>query len=252
MLLCMSLHFLTYLSFTRPDKINNIAMPAKKNTNNNKRPKASKPRLASVMPRVSVIPANMHVRLTYYNSTQLGETVVGAGANYFYRLNSVYDPDASGVGSVAIGYNTYAGLFLNYKVHRVTVRFDGFVGGGTGVSSYGNVTMAPVPGQAVVPTNRNTWKVIPGNVCASVTGAQNGGKNHFSFTRSYDLAKVLQVSRSQYNNEMDFSGAIGSNPARQAYLMVAIDGAGSSSVVQMTYNISLTYDVEWFNPTPLQ
>lgn len=206
----------------------------------------------AVMPRVSKIPANMHVTLTYFTSTQLGETVVGAGANYFYRLNSVFDPDASGVGSVAIGYNTYAALFLNYKVHRVTVRFDGFIGGGTGVSSYGNVTMAPVPGQAVVPTNRNTWKVIPGNVTASVTGAQNGGKNHFSFVRSYDLAKVLQVSKAQYRNEMDFSGAIGSNPARQAYLMVAIDGAGSSSVVQMTYNLSLTYDVEWFNPTPLQ
>jgi hypothetical protein len=76
--------------------------------------------------------------MTFASSGGVAESAAGSGATYFYRLNSVYDPDATGVGASAIGYTTWAALYLNYKVHKVTVRVQGTV---TGMSagSFANV-----------------------------------------------------------------------------------------------------------------
>lgn len=218
-----------------------------------KRAPAKRVNKTGPVPMMSKVPGSMRVNLTYSApAQQIVESAAGTGVTYFYRLNSVFDPDASGVGAVAIGYNTYAGLYLNYKIHKVTVRLHGFAGGGTGNSHFANVSMAPVPGQAVVPANRATWKTIPGGVTTSITSAANGGLNRVDFSRTYDLARVACVTRQQYVTDMDFSGAIGSNPARQLYLMVALDSAGSSTVMGLTYAITISYLVEWFNPVPLQ
>lgn len=228
-------------------------MPGKKNVRNGKRSQKRAQRVPKNLPMMSKVPGSTRVNLTYSApAQQIVESAAGTGVTYFYRLNSVFDPDASGVGAVAIGYNTYSALYLNYKVHRVTVRLTGFVGGGTGNSHFANVSMAPIPSQSVVPANRATWKTIPGGVTACITSSSNGGMNRVSYTKSYELARVAAVTKQQYANDMDFSGAIASNPARQMYLMVSLDSAGSSTVMGLTYAITISYLVEWFNPVPLQ
>lgn len=203
------------------------------------------------VPMVTFVPSNRKITMTFAQAHSITESAAASGVAYFYRLNSPYDPDASGVGAVATGYNTWAGLFLNYKVNRVTVRVQGLA---SGISAIGflNVTIAPVPGQAVVPANKNTWKSIPGAVATPLALGSSGGKNVFSVTRTYDIAKYLGVSRRQYDSDMDFSGAVGSNPSRQLYLMVAADSVFSATVGTLAYQIQISMEVEWFNPTPLQ
>ena len=202
------------------------------------------------VPRQSVIPASKTV-LTFSTTLALAESAAQAGNYWFYRLNSVYDPDASGVGAVAIGYNTWATLYLNYKVNRVTLRAQGVV---TGLSSgsFGNIVFAPVPNQMVIPANKQTWRVIPRSRLLTVTSEAVGGRNMFTLSSSYDLATVANVTRAQYSSDMDFSGAVGSNPSRQIYLVVTVDSTGSTSAATLVANIQLSYEVEWFNPTPIQ
>ncbi len=189
--------------------------------------------------------------MTFSTTLALAESAAQAGNYWFYRLNSVYDPDASGVGAVAIGYNTWVTLYLNYKVVRVTARAQGVV---TGLSagSFGNVCFAPVPNQMVIPANKQTWKVIPRSTMKTVTNEAVGGHNMFLFERTYDLASLANVTRAQYADDMDFSGAVGSNPARQIYLVVTVDSTGSTTAATLTANIQLSYEVEWFNPVPIQ
>lgn len=215
---------------------------------NNK--KSSKKEQLVKVPRQSVIPGQRAV-LTFSTTLALAESAAQAGNYWFYRMNSVYDPDASGVGAVAIGYNTWAALFLNYKVRKVTLRAQGVV---TGLStgSFGNVVFAPVPNQMVIPANKQTWKVIPRSVLKTVTQATDGGRNMFMVERSYELHQLAGVTREQYRDDMDFSGAVGSNPARQIYLVVTIDSTGSTTAATLTSNVQLSYEVEWFNPTPMQ
>lgn len=224
-------------------------MPAK-NRSAKKAKKSGGWRSNKLLPAVSTTPPSRRILMTYSTSISLTESAAGNGATYFYRLNSVYDPDSSGVGASAIGYSTWSALYLNYKVSRVTARIQG-----TAVCASGgfvNVIMAPVPFQAVVPANKQTWKLIPGSMFRATPPNANGGPTIVNMSRSYDLARVARVSKRQYDVDMDWSGQVGSNPARQTYLLIAIDSVGSGTVGSFSYNIQLTYQVEWFNPVPMQ
>lgn len=188
--------------------------------------------------------------MTYYTKGSLSEAAAGVGAAYFFRLNSVYDPDASGVGSVAIPYNTWSALYLNYKVRRVTVRvmtqYDGAAG------SMGRVTIAPVPYQPVVPANAATWVMLPQAHTQCLADATDGGKNVVEMVRSFDIHTAARVTKGQFENELDWSGQVGSNPARQVYLLLGVESVNSGSAGALKYSIYLTYEVEWFNPVPMQ
>lgn len=205
----------------------------------------------AVLPRVSVPPPTQRVLCTFAAQLAIAESAAGSGVNHFFRLNSLYDPDASGVGATAIGYNTWSALFLNYKVRRVTARIQGTV---TGLSTgaFASVVVAPLAAQAVVPSNKQTWKLIPGARLVTVANNGVGGKNMVEVIAPMDNAKIARVTKEQYENDMDFSGQVGSNPSRQNYLMISLDSVGSSSVATLSFNIQITYETEWFNPVPLQ
>jgi hypothetical protein len=204
-----------------------------------------------VLPLVAFVPSAKRILMTFSNSHSITESAVGLGATYFYRLNSPYDPDATGVGSSAIGYTTWSGLFLNYKVRRVTVRVQGAASGMTG-AAFANVTIAPVANQPVVPANKQTWKMMRGAKIYAVSPVANGGRNIIDHTANYDNAWIAEVTKQQYDVDMDFSGQVGSNPARQNYIMIAVDSVLSTSAATLAYNIQITYEVEWFNPVPMQ
>ncbi len=222
-------------------------MPAKQNM---RKSKGGQKRRVKNLPLVTTTPSSQRILQTFSYGAALTEGAAGGGVSYFYRLNSVYDPDASGVGTTAGGYSTWAALYLNYKVHRATVRIQG-----TGTAASGafiQCVVAPVAGQAVVPSNPALRKMIPDSVFRTIVPQANGGKTTFEIVRSYDLAKISRVTKSQYANDMDFSGLVGSNPARQIYLMVAGLTGSSASVGTISFAIQITYEVEWFNPVPMQ
>lgn len=223
------------------------SMPAKKM---GRRGKGKRSKQARLLPVVTTSPNSQRILMTFSGSLALAESAAGAGVSYFYRLNSPYDPDASGVGTTAGGYSTWSALYLNYKVHRVSIRIQGT--GSCASGAFMQFVTAPVASQAVVPVNPQLWKTIPYNATRTFTPQVNGGKTTFEITRSFDLAQVCRVTKSQYANDMDFSGAVGSNPARQVYLMTSVASYGSGSVATTFFAIQITYLVEWFNPVPMQ
>lgn len=224
-------------------------MSGKRNANRNGKKGKGSPKL-SHLPRVTQMPSSKRIVMSYALSGAGTEAAAGTGLSAFYRLNSVYDPDATGVGQSCGGYNTWSSLFLNYKVHRVTVRVQGTVNTASG--SFGQVIVAPVASQAVVPSNPNYWRLIPYARVYTVAPNANGGRSTFLHTQTYDNAKIARVTKQQYDNDMDFSGAIGSNPARQIYLMIGMQSVSSGTPGTLVNSIQLTYEVEWFNPVPMQ
>lgn len=203
-----------------------------------------------VLPLVTSVPAAKSILMTFSTNNSLVEAAAGTGASWFYRLNSVYDPDNTGVGATAAGYSTWAANFLNYKVRKVTVRVRAIVTGSAGGA--GIVITAPVPGQAVIPSNPSLWRSIRGSAVKMLNISSDGGHNSWEMTRSYDLAQWLGVTRQQYDDDMDFSGAVGSNPSRQLYFMVGVVSNFGSTPARTVYSIDITYLCEWFNPTPMQ
>lgn len=188
--------------------------------------------------------------MTYAAIYYITEAAAGSGATYWFRLNSVYDPDYSGTGTVAVPYNTWSGIYLNYKVRRATMRLSGTYNGSTG--SCANVTIAPLAYQAVVPTNPNTWRILPYSNTKVVSMATNGGNSVAHLTSTFDLAQVCRITKQQYAIDMDWSGSIGSNPPRVVFGGVLFQPVGSTAAGTLTFTVNITYDVEWFNPVPMQ
>lgn len=204
------------------------------------------------LPLVTYVPSSKSITMSYATATTLAESAAGVGVTWLYRLNSVFDPDFSGVGTSAIGYSTWSALFGSYKVRRATVRLQGTVNG-MAAGGLATVVLAPLAGGSVVPSNKQTWKMMRGATMHIATNQSLGGNNtSFEITRTFDLPWAAAVTKAQYDNDMDFSGAVGSNPARAVYVVLGLDSAGSASVVTMTYNLQITYLVEWFNPIPMQ
>lgn len=79
----------------------------------------------------------------------------------------------------------------------------------------------------------------------------NGGTNIVDMLANYDLARLCRITPTQFQ-DMDYSGTIGSNPARQISLAVAYASSGSSIAGTLKYSLQITYEVEWFNPIPMQ
>lgn len=221
-----------------------------KKNNRSRKGKGKKNKGSALLPCVTAIPSAKRILMTYSTNNTIVEAAAGTGTATFYRLNSVYDPDASGVGTVCAGYSTWAALFYNYRVSRVTVRAVLFGQGSTG--GVINLTVLPVPGQAVLPTNPVLWRSGRGATHTTVVPQADGGKNSMSHTRTYDIARWLGVSKQQYLSDMDFSGAVGSNPLRQLYFAVTVNSCMGSTPARVVFQLDITYEVEWFNPVVMQ
>lgn len=216
------------------------------------RPRRGKRGRGTLLPAVAAPPRTARSLLAFSKAYLLAETVGGSGASYAFRLNSVYDPDSSGIGTTATGFTQWTNFYRNYRVKRVTVRLEGVISGGSSAGACGEIVLAPVALQAVIPSNAYLWKLIPGAQHKVIAPATAGGVNVVNFSRTFDLAKVLSISDMEYKSDFDFTGSVSSNPGREAFLMVCVIGIGVTSPLTLSYTIALTYDVEWFNPIPLQ
>jgi len=60
-------------------------------------------------------PARMRAKLRY-NEVIAMDSAAGAPAHYFFRANSIYDPNYTGVGHSPLGADQYEALYHHYKV----------------------------------------------------------------------------------------------------------------------------------------
>jgi len=218
--------------------------------NGGKRSRKSRPGQMVHLPRAVPNPVSAHCVLGYSNKVNLIEPAAGTGSSHFFRLNSVYDPDASGVGSSALLYNFYAARFLNYRVNKATVRVQAAILSGLS-GGFGEITLGAVPDQATIPSDPTTWKMIPGTVMKPISNTA-AGPAVAELVGTWDLAKLVRFTKAQYNTEADFSAPTGSNPARQVFAFVGGESIGSSSATTFTISYQITYVVEWFSPLPVQ
>lgn len=217
-----------------------------KRRNGTKSRKSSKKHL----PLVAAPPNSRRVLASYATAVAMVESAVSVGTTYFFRLNSIYDPDSSGIGSSTFGFSPWLNFYQNYKVHRVTVRAQvQMYGMSTG--GIGTYVMAPLANQSSVPANPYCWRAIPFASFVVSTNSNTGAPSVRSLTGSYDLAKVCHVTKQQYHVDMDYAGTSASNPSKQIYLVLGLHSVGSTTPVSGTASVQITYEVEWFNPLPL-
>jgi hypothetical protein len=194
----------------------------------------------------SIAPSARRVRLSYSSNFQMAETAAGTGAFRVFRLNSIYDPDYSGVGTSAAGYSQMMTLYTHYRVNAAGFKLEAFIGGASGV-----VGFAPLMNQVTMNVNANTWRLLPYSKYALLSLNTSGGKNIANISGHFPLARMLGLTPAQYSTEMDYAAAAGANPTKNVYIAAFVQGIQGASVATASMVVTVEYDVEFFNPLPL-
>lgn len=185
-------------------------------------------------------PQRMIVQHKYSESVNLNIPIGGTTSAYNWNLNSIYDPNRSGVGHQPYGRDQYAGLYQKYRV----------------IACHYNVS--------VDSTNSLQLFALPTNEIVTIaTGAQAretprcryvhqiaGGNTKVLKGKVY-LPSLLGRTRAQYMADEDCQAAVGSNPSELCVLntgVALIADVPVGSTVPANIMITLTYIVEWFDP----
>lgn len=189
--------------------------------------------------------------LAYSAPFTIVESAANLGGFRVFRLNSIYDPDLTGIGSSAAGLAQMGTMFSNYRVHATRVRLEGYYGPGTNGDQAALVGFAPLANQTVLPANPNNWRLLPMSKHRLITNVAFGGANRIDVSSQFNLARLARITKMQYNTDFDYSGTTGSNPLRPLNLFVFIVTPGGAAPGTFYCTVTIAYEVEFFNPLPM-
>lgn len=221
-------------------------MTNNKNMKNNRKGKGKSQKKAVVPAFFRPGPVVQYADFAYSAAPGLTEGVVGAGMLYVFSLSSIYDPDVSGVGTTALGYTSYSSFFTRYRVVRTRIEVT--------ATPYNTSTAAPmIVGYMVGPNSTVTssstlWPVQTNSQSKMVHASTPGGQHGMAtFKRTIDLAQIQGVTKQQFMTDLDYSGAFGSNPSRQSYLILFVRGLGGAVAVA-SFDVRIVYHTELSQP----
>lgn len=140
------------------------------------------------------------------------------GTEQIYRLNSLFDPDLTGVGHQPYGFDTLAGIYLNYKVNAVSIELrwtdpltDGMAAG----------YLMGAPG-STVPLTGKTLKAA-GEVPMIKTVMLNDSGEQVVVQKAYiPMHKLAGLSKLQFQaNIGSYSAAVTASPTNNPIIRIA-------------------------------
>jgi hypothetical protein len=185
----------------------------------------------------TTFPQQMKVCLKYDHDSNFTTTVSIANDTKF-RLNSIFDPDLSGVGHQPQGRDQWNLLYNRYRVDsvRVTIR-------ALSMTSHGMMLCLLPNNSTTTLTDTNQLVESPlAHVGVVGTGTPTTLVKHF------DLKVLNGVSKNTYESDDRFQSLFSTNPTETLILHVGYWELGSLASVTASFNITLEYFVTCYDP----
>jgi len=219
-------------------------MPKRKSSSHASRPskrrrifkrKAKSSRTTTRIRSVGPIPQRVICKMKYNEMF----TSTLSTLDYVYNLNSVYDPNRTGVGHQPYGFDTYQALYNRYRVFGLHYRISaaaGFLGRlcvtpANEVSPFSNMSLVQESPRAVS-------KELNPNKAAVISGKAN-------------LARINGSLPSVYKSDDRFQAFTTSDPAEAMGLHICVSDAIGNPASSCFVNVTLVYYVEFFDPKPV-
>lgn len=208
----------------------------------------------------SILPLRLSVNLIYADSF----TLTGGAASYAdytFMLNGIYDPNITGTGHQPRGFDTYAGLYTQYRVHSASVRvlaantvadttsagpqlFGSFISDTvTGAVSVLDIQEAGYSGGYIKSRYRAIQKAgvsVSTNVCST------GGR--------YSMLQLQRILYGIAVEPLDCYTAVSANPTYAPVYFTVWTGnldATASAATVLPCNIRIVFNVEFMVPVYL-
>jgi len=187
-------------------------------------------------------PVRRFASLSYSHNSGLTSGAINTyGAESVFRLNSLFDPDFTGVGHQPYGFDQLSGLYAKYKVLRVTFRLIA-----TTTSNLNNVTIG-----AVVQGPEQTSS-LTGMSWGQVDEKNNGATRVLTLNdpsiieASFPMQAIIGCTGTQFAADTSiYSASITGNPASVCWLRLAV--ASSSAAQGCTFQLRITYHCEFWD-----
>ncbi len=221
-------------------------MPTKKDNRKPRRPRRRGTVKKPSLPLTFSLPTAERRTLAYETVFGLTESAPGAGDTHSFRLNSIFDPDFTGVGVSAMGYSTYNLFYTRYRVLAVRVYARVFAATGVagGAQTAGFITTA----NSTFTSNPVYWPGQRGAVSAVLSSVNGGANVMHTFDKRLPLHVVAGITADQYRIDQDYGAVFGANPVTPLYLHFFVHGLLSSSAEVARVDLRLIYDVELSQP----
>lgn len=166
-------------------------------------------------------------------------TSVAGAAQYAFNLNSIYDPNRTGIGHQPYGHDQLAGLYNRYRVIKCSYAISA-------IDSNGKyIQVSAIPSNELI-TVSNIAQVTENPRARYITQAPNAALKTLKGT--VHLPSLVGRSKSQYMADDRYQATYGASPQEAAILTVAAQTlSGASDNMSIAFNITLTYTVESFD-----
>ena len=168
-------------------------------------------------------------------STTLSDA--GTGAPYFFNLNSIHDPDRTGVGHQPYGHDSMEAIYNRYRVISCSYVVTAYNAG------------SPLR-FAVIPSNTATSLGNVSTVCenprARFAIQYPGGNTKMIKGKCY-IPALVGRNKTQYMSDDDYQAAFGSSPNEVAVLGIYSAGTLDGPLNGTSITVTLEYTVECYD-----
>lgn len=187
------------------------------------------------------IPQRSIVRHKYATSIN---TLAGSGL-YYFNLNSMYDPDRSGIGHQPYGRDTFATLYGQYRV--IGCKYTVEVSSNSATILVGTLVSNDQFVYTAVGGDFNELKEQPRARFVTQAPGSPIKKIH-----GYaDCASILGRTKAQYMSDENTAAQVNNNPSENCILTIATATVAGVPQTGASVMLMLEYIVEWFDVNAL-
>lgn len=192
-----------------------------------------------------VRPDRLLVKMPYSSQNSMVLTA-GRGNSYVWNMNSIYDPDRSGVGHQPLGHDQWAAFYDKYRVYRLSyditltnMNADSPIQCGLGLApaAFGSFTDQGVFEQSHI--KRFTLSTV------------NAGGNTRRLRGSVSLPQIIGQTSTQYKTDIQNAATFNNNPSTLCCLNILARAVNQGVAPVIFMAVTLTYHVECFQPPPI-
>lgn len=199
-----------------------------------KKKRSNKMKISSLSLRgVSAMPDTLFCKLKYSDIKNM-VNVAGSGSLIF-SMNSLFDPDVTGVGHQPLGFDEWGAFYSHYEVLASRIRIDPQAT--TGVNP---IEIVLYPSRQQVIQTMSTAREQP-----------YGKKSNYTSSTGAQFASVINYMKvkkfeGRSTNSINFAADTSVSPATQFYWILQARDANGGDISPVTWQVDIVYYVKFF------
>lgn len=190
-------------------------------------------------------PDRIMVKMPYFERFNITQAISGGG-NYFWNMNSIWDPNRSGVGHNPATYSQWNVFYNRYRVIGVKARVNFYITG-TGSAALASGAKCYIYGANDTTQSPGYEQLEQSHI--AVGQINPWGKPICTLTKYFNIQRLTGRTLSQYMADDRYQAQFGFNPLEVICLTAGVQTNNGQPLVApgIDCDVHLTYYVELFD-----